>query len=232
MRRRNVKKLIKFITFVTLFMSFSLIKAEGIADIYFYKAKPGKYSEAADLMREGRDIGLANGQSVIVHRQNMGKGGEKIFVWVDFFENYTQRASQAYSNESWEPFLEKFDSQDILEPIKSYQMTSLDEINPGDYIVQVWTWAPPKGKAAQTLKALEEAKEIFESHGFLVDLWQHGLGSKNFFNFVMLSNSKEEQAKSYESLLADQEWQRKQLDWFDKKKYGRLVDSYEMTSLN
>ena len=79
---------------------------------------------------------------------------------------------------------------------------------------------------------LEEAKEIFESHGFLIDLWQHGLGSKNFFNFVMLSNSKEEQAKSLESLLNDQEWQRKQLDWMDKQKYGRLVESYEMTSLN
>ena len=108
----------------------------------------------------------------------------------------------------------------------------LDEINPGDYIVQIWTWAPQKGKSAQTLKALEEAKEIFESHGFLIDLWQHGLGSKNFFNFVMLSNSKEEQAKSLESLLNDQEWQRKQLDWMDKQKYGRLVESYEMTSLN
>ena len=131
------------------------------SDIYFYKAKPGKYQEAADLMREGRDLGLANGQSVIVHQQNMGKGGEKIFVWVDFFENYTQRASQAYSNESWAPFIKKFNSQDILEPIKSYQMTSLDEINPGDYIVQIWTWAPQKGKSAQTLKALEEAKEIF-----------------------------------------------------------------------
>ncbi len=227
-----MKKLIKFITVVTLFMSFSLLKAEGIADIYFYKAKPGKYQEAADLMREGRDLGLANGQSVIVHQQNMGKGGEKIFVWVDFFENYTQRASQAYSNESWAPFIKKFNSQDILEPIKSYQMTSLDEINPGDYIVQIWTWAPQKGKSAQTLKALEEAKEIFECHGFLIDLWQHGLGSKNFFNFVMLSNSKEEQAKSLESLLNDQEWQRKQLDWMDKQKYGRLVESYEMTSLN
>ena len=44
-------------------------------------------------------------------------------------------------------------------------MTSLDDINPGDYIVQVWTWRPKVGKATQTLKALEEAKEIFESHG-------------------------------------------------------------------
>ena len=116
--------------------------------------------------------------------------------------------------------------------MKSYQMTSLDDINPGDYIVQVWTWRPKVGKATQTLEALEEAKEIFESHGFLVDLWQHGLGSKYSFNFVMLSNSKEEQAKSLESLLADEEWQKKQLDWFDKQKYGRLVDSYEMTSLD
>tara|TARA_Y100001968_G_C19365479_1_gene722287 strand:+ start:159 stop:806 length:648 start_codon:yes stop_codon:yes gene_type:complete len=211
--------------------TFSLVNAEGIADIYFYKAKPGKLNEAANLMREGRDIGLANGQNVIVHQQNIGRGGEKIFVWVDLFESYSQRAMQAYSNESWVPFIEKFNTQEVLEPIKSYQMTSLDEINPGDYIVQVWTWKPKKGKSAQTLKALEEAKEIFEKHGFLVDLWQHGLGSKNFYNFVMLSNSKELQAKSLESLQQDEKWMKLQLDWFDKMKYGRLVESYEMTSL-
>jgi len=227
-----MKNTFKYITIFTLILSFSAIKAEGIADMYFYKAKPGKLQEAADLMREGRDIGLSNGQSVIVHQQNIGKGAEKVFVWVDFFDDYNQRAAQAYTNESWGPFLEKFNSQDVLEPIKSYQMTSLDDINPGDYIVQVWTWRPKVGKAAQTLKALEEAKKIFESHGFLVDLWQHGLGSKYSFNFVMLSNSKEEQAKSLESLLTDEEWQKKQLDWFDKQKYGRLVESYEMTSLN
>ena len=58
------------------------------------------------------------------------------------------------------------------------------------------------------------------------------MGSQNFFQFVMLSTSKEAQGKSYESLLADEDWQKKQQDWFDKKKYGRLVESYEMTSLN
>ena len=73
-----------------------------------------------------------------------------------------------------------------------------------------------KRKIGSDTKALEEAKEIFESHGFLIDLWQHGLEVK-LFNFVMLSNSKEEQAKSLESLVNDQEWQRKQLDWMINK---------------
>ena len=107
----------------------------------------------------------------------------------------------------------------------------LDEINPGDYVVQVWIWDPKKGKSAETLEALEEAKLIFEKHGFLIDLWQHGLGSKNFYQFVMLSNSREAQAKSLESLENDTEWQRKQLEWFDEEKYGKLVESYQVTSL-
>ena len=51
----------------------STVFSAGYADAYFYKAKPGKYEEAADLMREGRDIGLANGQVVIVHQQNISK---------------------------------------------------------------------------------------------------------------------------------------------------------------
>jgi|TARA_B100000959_G_scaffold37159_2_gene35829 hypothetical protein len=220
------------LTILLTTVSFTSLKAEGIADVYFYKARPGGIEEAANLMREGRDVGLSNGQSIIVHQQNIGRGGEKIFVWIDFFEDYNQRAKQPYSSDSWAPFIEKFNSQDILEPIKSYQMTSLDEIDPGDYIVQVWTWDPKQGKSEETLEALQDAKEIIEKHGFLVDLWQHGLGSQNFFQFVMLSTSKEAQGKSYESLLADEDWQKKQQDWFDKKKYGRLVESYEMTSLN
>ena len=88
-----------------------------------------------------------------------------------------------------------------------------------------------KRKSAETLEALEEAKLIFEKHGFLIDLWQHGLGSKNFYQFVMLSNSREAQAKSLESLENDTEWQRKQLEWFDEEKYGKLVESYQVTSL-
>ena len=107
----------------------STVFSAGYADAYFYKAKPGKYEEAADLMREGRDIGLANGQVVIVHQQNIGKGGEKMFLWVDFFNTYEDRA-RAYTAEAWQPFLEKFNQQTILMPVKSYQMTSLDEINP------------------------------------------------------------------------------------------------------
>ena len=137
----------------------STVFSAGYADAYFYKAKPGKYEEAADLMREGRDIGLANGQAVIVHQQNIGKGGEKMFLWVDFFNTYEDRA-RAYTAEAWQPFLEKFNKQTILTPVKSYQMTSLDEINPGDYVVQVWIWDPKKGKSAETLEALEEAKLI------------------------------------------------------------------------
>ena len=203
----------------------------GYADAYFYKAKPGKLAEAAELMREGRDIGLANDQLVIVHQQNIGRGAEKMFLWVDFFNTYEDRA-KAYTAEAWTPYLEKFNSQDILEPVRSYQMTSLDDIDPGDYIVQVWVWDPKKGKAAETLEALEEAKTIFEKHGFLIDLWQHGLGSKNYYQFVMLSTSEEAQAKSLSSLESDTEWQEKQMEWFDEEKYGKLVESYQVTSLN
>ena len=224
MKHFNLKLLLVFLLWN------STVFSAGYADAYFYKAKLGKYEEAADLMREGRDIGLANGQVVIVHQQNIGKGGEKMFLWVDFFNTYEDRA-KAYTAEAWQPFLEKFNKQTILMPVKSYQMTSLDEINPGDYVVQVWIWDPKKGKSAETLEALEEAKLIFEKHGFLIDLWQHGLGSKNFYQFVMLSNSREAQAKSLESLENDTEWQRKQLEWFDEEKYGKLVESYQVTSL-
>ena len=43
---------------------------------------------------------------------------------------------------------------------------------------------------------MEEAKEIFESHGYLIDIWQHGLGSGNYLQFVMLSVNQERSRRS------------------------------------
>ena len=48
----------------------------------------------------------------------------------------------------------------------------------------------------------------------------------------MLSTSEEAQAKSLLSLDSDAEWQEKQLEWFDEEKYGKLVESYQVTSLD
>ena len=115
----------------------------GIADVYWYEAKPGKVAEVEALMREGRDIAMARGQTTIVHKQNIGIGGEYRFLWVDFFESYAQKAEQAYSDvgniytEDWKRYIDKFESSDALATVASYSMTSLDDINPGNYIVQV-----------------------------------------------------------------------------------------------
>ena len=210
----------------------------GIADIYWYEATPGKVAEATALMREGRDIAIANGQTTIVHKQNLGEGAENRFLWVDFFESYSQKAKQAYSDvggdysKSWKKYIDKMESSEAMTPLKSHSMTSLDEINPGNYIVQVYTWEPKPGEFAKSLAAMEDAQVIFESHGYLIDIWQHGLGSGNYLQFTMLSSSREAQAKSFEALLADEKWSAKQQQWFDEQKYGRLVESYEMTVLD
>tara|TARA_B100001250_G_scaffold185541_1_gene159560 strand:+ start:2085 stop:2786 length:702 start_codon:yes stop_codon:yes gene_type:complete len=219
-------------------MAISSLHGEGIADMYWYEARPGKVAEVTSLMREGRDIAIANGQSTIVHKQNIGEGAENRFLWVDFFESYSQKAKQAYSDvggdysKAWARYIDKMESSDALTPLKSYSMTSMDAINPGNYIVQVYTWEPKPGEFAKTLLAMEEAQKIFESHGYLIDIWQHGLGSGNYLQFTMLSTSRESQAKSFEALLADDNWASKQQEWFDEKKYGRLVESYEMTVLD
>ena len=62
---------------------FSSLNAAGIADIYWYEAKPGKVQEVEALMREGRDIAIASGQTTIVHKQNVGVGCEYRFCgWI------------------------------------------------------------------------------------------------------------------------------------------------------
>ena len=80
-------------------------------------------------------------------------------------------------------------------------MTSLDDINPGNYVVQVYTWESKPGEFARSLAGMQEAKKIFEGHGYLIDIWQQGLGSGNNLEFVMLSASREAQAKSFQVLL-------------------------------
>ena len=69
----------------------SSLNAAGIADIYWYEAKPGKVQGVKALMREGRDIAIASGQTTIVHEQNVGVGGEYRFLWVDFYGSISMR---------------------------------------------------------------------------------------------------------------------------------------------
>ena len=85
---------------------FSSLNAAGIADIYWYEAKPGKVQEVEALMREGRDIAIASGQTTIVHKQNVGVGGEYRFLWVDFYESYLQK-SKASVIRCWECLYER-----------------------------------------------------------------------------------------------------------------------------
>ena len=48
-------KLLKYYVAVLCIGFLSTAYSAGYADAYFYKAKPGKLTEAAELMREGRD---------------------------------------------------------------------------------------------------------------------------------------------------------------------------------
>ena len=79
-RGKAIKNIKKIILCVFCFCAYTNGYGDGIADVYWYEAKPGKVAEVEALMREGRDIAVARGQATIVHKQNIGIGGENRFL--------------------------------------------------------------------------------------------------------------------------------------------------------
>ena len=153
---------------------------------------------------------------------------------MEFYDSLEQRAEIRYADPKWDAYTEKFYSSNAIDTVRTYSMTSLDE-DIGDEnvaLARVYVWDAKPNMYDETITALFQAKEIFEKHGFVVDLWQQGVGSKHYLEFVMLSSSEEEQAKSLRSVNADQDWIEIEPVWMKNEEVARFITSFELSKIN
>ena len=227
-----MKKLLFFTSLACIFFANNIFAVE--MDVYVYKVKPGSLDEALEIFQEGKSIASETGMDVAIAQQSSGKGGELTYHWLEFYDSLEQRAEIRYADPKWDAYTEKFYSSNAIDTVRTYSMTSLDE-DIGDEnvaLARVYVWDAKPNMYDETITALFQAKEIFEKHGFVVDLWQQGVGSKHYLEFVMLSSSEEEQAQSIRSVNADQDWIKMEPIWMKNEDVARFVTSFELSPIN
>ena len=227
-----MKKLLFITSLACIFFANNIFAVE--MDVYVYKVKPGSLEEALEIFQEGSAIASETGMDVAIAQQSSGKGGELTYHWLEFYDSLEQRAEIRYADPKWDAYTEKFYSSNAIDTVRTYSMTSLDE-DIGDEnvaLARVYVWDAKPNMYDETITALFQAKEIFEKHGFVVDLWQQGVGSKHYLEFVMLSSSEEEQAKSLRSVNADQDWIEIEPVWMKNEEVARFITSFELSKIN
>ena len=227
-----MKKLLFITSLACIFFANNIFAVE--MDVYVYKVKPGSLDEALEIFQEGKSIASETGMDVAIAQQSSGKGGELTYHWLEFYDSLEQRAEIRYADPKWDAYTEKFYGSNAIDTVRTYSMTSLDE-DIGDEnvaLARVYVWDAKPNMYDETITALFQAKEIFEKHGFVVDLWQQGVGSKHYLEFVMLSSSEEEQAQSIRSVNADQDWNKMEPIWMKNQDVARFVTSFELSPIN
>jgi len=227
-----MKKILFITSLACIFFANNIFAVE--MDVYVYKVKPGSLEEALEIFQEGSSIASQTGMNVAIAQQSSGKGGELTYHWLEFYDSLEQRAEIRYADPKWDAYTEKFYSSNAIDTVRTYSMTSLDE-DIGDEnvaLARVYVWDAKPNMYDETITALFQAKEIFEKHGFVVDLWQQGVGSKHYLEFVMLSSSEEEQAKSLRSVNADQDWIEIEPVWMKNEDVARFITSFELSKIN
>ena len=200
------KLIISMFSFLSLSLSLSLYAIE--ADVWVYEIDVEKITEAEELFRGAIKVGQEVGQNVGVGMQQIGRGGDLIVRWYDFYESPSQRAKTRYSSPKWDKYVQMFwDSEAVKSNPRNYQMTLIDdEMCNAPATVQVWVWKPKPGRFNEAIENFKQSKALFEAHGFEIDMWQEGLGGQDNLQFVMCSQSMEAEAKSIESLFNSNEW--------------------------
>ena len=227
-----MKKILFITSLACIFFANNIFAVE--MDVYVYKVKPGSLEEALEIFQEGSSIASQTGMNVAIAQKTKGKGGELTYHWLEFYDSLEQRAEIRYADPKWDAYTEKFYSSNAIDTVRTYSMTSLDE-DIGDEnvaLARVYVWDAKPNMYDETITALFQAKEIFEKHGFVVDLWQQGVGSKHYLEFVMLSSSEEEQAKSLRSVNADQDWIEIEPVWMKNEEVARFITSFELSKIN
>ena len=106
------KLIISMLSFLSLSLSLSLYAIE--ADVWVYEIDVEKITEAEELFRGAIKVGQEVGQNVGVGMQQIGRGGDLIVRWYDFYESPSQRAKTRYSSPKWDKYVQKFWDSEVV----------------------------------------------------------------------------------------------------------------------
>ena len=205
-----MKKLKLLILGITLTLSTSSFA--DVAEVYTWKAFPGKGPDMMQNMARAAAIHESQGAKVAINAHNVGSTQlyDYVLRWDDSASYAKSKDLQASSPE-WVEFWAESGNNPSGELIKSFSGNNLDTTvkasdYDGSYVYSVSLWKVNPGKDMEMIARFMEAKSILEAAGARVELYGGGWGAVGEYHFVLMYDSWVDLENSFSKMGPGSAW--------------------------
>ena len=204
------KLLIAVLSLCGLFTS--TIGSAEIAEVYSWKANPGKGAAMMQSMATAKAIQEKLGIHVEAYATTMGTDGFVDYVLrYDSLEAWGAARDALNASPEWNAYwvaAQENSAGALLTSITGINMdpdTKADSFG-NDNVYNAFIWKAAPGQEQAVIKRFAQAKEIHESTGARVETYAGGIGAPNQFHYVVFAASWAELAASQAKLMQNKEW--------------------------
>ena len=222
-----------------IFLFFSASSYAEVAEVYQWKAFPGKSQDMLVNMSKAAEIHKAQGAQVSINAHNIGSTQLVDYVvrW-DNSKDYAKGKDLQASSEAWVQFWADANTNPSGELVASFAGNNLDQskkasdIN-GSYVYSVSVWEVETGKDMQLIQAFMESKSILEDTGARVEIYQGNWGAPGEYHYVLLYDSWVALENSFAQLNAPgSAWLKMQQRRMSDEPSGKQIAFFTGSTLN
>lgn len=197
--------------FINLVFIISLNAYSEVAEVYSYKADPGKGSVMIENMVEAAKIQRELGAHVTINQLDVGSEQQIDYVIrFDSIEEWGEVKDKLQANEGWNNFQSKVAANPSGTLQMSFAAGNLDANEksssfPNSGVYGVWVWEVANGKLPEVLENFAQAKVIHEKLGARIEYYSEGLGLPNTLHYVALFDDWSDMASFLAAAATSQE---------------------------
>lgn len=195
-----------------LLVSFSLMSYAEVAEVYQWKAFPGKQQDMLMAMTKAAKIHRAQGVHVSINAHNIGSTQlvDYVLRWDDS-KKYAQSKDKQARSEAWVEFWSEANANPSGELVASFAGNNLDQSKKasdfdGSYVYSVSVWEVVPGKNRGLIERFMESKAILEKAGARVEVYRGNWGAPGEYHYILLYDSWAALEASFSKLGPGSEW--------------------------
>lgn len=187
---KNIKKIILSLGLIMSFNAFA-----DVAEVYQWKAFPGKTQQMLESMQKASAIHEKEGAQVAIDILNVGSTPLINYVmrWDDS-QKYAKFKDNQNQSAEWLEYWAEVNQSPSGEMVASFSANNLDQSKKasdfnGTYVYSVTVWKVDPGKDMQLIERFMESKAILEKSGARVEIYQGNWGAPNEYHFLLMYDS-------------------------------------------
>ena len=200
------------ILLITIMIAISSSVYAEVAEVYQWKAFPGKSQEMLQSMGKAAQIHQAEGAQVSINAHNIGSTQiiDYVLRW-DNSKDYAKGKDAQATSQAWVDFWAETANNPSGELVASFAGNNLDQSKKasdfnGSYVYSVSVWKVTPGKDVDLIGRFMESKSILERSGARVEVYQGNWGAPGEYHFLLLYDSWSDLESSFSTLGPGSEW--------------------------